>query len=98
MLQRLSPRAELVLINLICFGPFAARSIVELAERKTMIVFDDSRALMIIGMEVVCGTIAVLMLRARGWKPRDLGLRITMPLTIAGMVLLIGANLFISGL
>ena len=62
MLRRLSPVAELILINLIAFGPFAVRSIVELAERKTEIVFDDRRALMIIGMEIVCGTLAVLLL------------------------------------
>jgi membrane protease YdiL (CAAX protease family) len=90
MLRRLSPVAELILVNLICFGPFAARSIVELAERNTTIVFDDRRALFTISVEVVCGTLALLLLRARGWKPRDLGLRITMPQTIAGNVLLIG--------
>jgi membrane protease YdiL (CAAX protease family) len=90
MLRRLSPVAELIVVNLICFGPFAARSIVELAERNTTIVFDDRRALFTIGIEVVCGTLALLLLRARGWKPRDLGLRITMPQTIAGNVLLIG--------
>ncbi len=91
MLRRLSPVAELILVNLICFGPFAVRSIVELAERNTTIVFDDRRALFTIGIEVVCGTLALLLLRARGWTPRDLGLRITMPQTIAGNLLLIGS-------
>jgi len=98
MLRRLSPTAELVLVNLICFGPFATRSILELTERKTTIVFDDHRALFIIGVELFCGTIAALLLRVRGWKLSDLGLRITMPQTIAGMVLLIGANVAITGL
>lgn len=97
MLRRLSPVAELILVNLIAFGPFAVRSIVELAERNTVIVFDNRRALFIIGMEVLCGTLVVLLLRARGWKPGDFGLRITMPQTIAGMLLLIGANIFIAG-
>jgi uncharacterized protein len=98
MLRRLSPTAELILVNLICFGPFAARAIVELAERKSVIVFDDTRALQIVAMEVVLGAIALLLLRARGWTAKDLGLSITMPQTIAGMLLLIGANIAIVGI
>lgn len=98
MLRRLSPAAELILVNLICFGPFAARSILELAERKTSFLFDDRRALTLIGIELVCGALAVLLLRARGWKLSDFGLRVTMPQTIAGMLLLIGANVIVSGL
>lgn len=97
LLRRLSPAAELILVNLICFGPFAVRSSVELAERKTLIVFDDRRALILLGIEVVCGTLAILFLRARGWTASQLGLRITMPQTIAGMLLLIGANVTITG-
>lgn len=98
MLQRLSPRAELLLITLICFGPFAVRSLIELSQLKDVIVFDDARALFIIGIEVVCGALAALILRARGWTFASLGLRITMPQTIAGMLLLIGANVGIAGL
>jgi membrane protease YdiL (CAAX protease family) len=97
MLQRLSPRGELLLINLICFGPFAVRSIVELAERKSVIVFDDRRALFILGIEVACGLFAALLLRARGWTFAKLGLRFSMPQTIGGMLLLIGSNLAIAG-
>lgn len=96
MLRRLSSRAELLLVNLICFGPFAARSVFELAQRKTTLVFDDARALTILAIELVCGTVAVLLLRARGWKFADLGLRVSMPQTIAGMLILIGANVSIS--
>lgn len=97
MLQRLSPRAELFLITLICFGPFAMRSIAEMAELKSVIVFDDRRALFIIAIELVCGGLAALILRARGWTLASLGLRFSMPQTIAGMLLLIGANLAIAG-
>lgn len=97
MLQRLSPRVELLLIMLISFGPLAVRSLLEMAQLKTVIVFDDRRALFIIGIEVVCGTLAALILRARGWTFASLGLRFSMPQTIAGMLLLIGANLAIAG-
>ena len=96
MLRRLSPVAELVLVNLICFGPFAAISIVGLVERNTAHVFDDRRALAILGIELFCGTLALLLLRARGWKPADLGLRITLPQTLGGMLLLFGANFLIA--
>ncbi len=96
MLRRLSPVAELVLVNLIVFGPFAVRSIIGLAERQTVIVFDDRRALTILATELVCGALALLLLRARGWKLADLGLRITMPQTIGGMLLLIGSNIVIT--
>lgn len=97
MFRKLSRSGELVLINLIAFGPFALRSALELMERKTAIVFDDHRALSIAGIELLCGTIAVLILRARGWKLSDFGLRITMPQTIFGMLLLIGGVITISG-
>lgn len=96
MLRRLSPVAELLLVNLICFGPFAVLSIVGLAERKETIVFDDRRALTILGIELFCGTLALLLLRARGWKLADLGLRITLPHTVGGMVLLFGSNVVIA--
>lgn len=96
MLRRLSPVAELILVNLITFGPFAARSILELTERNTSIVFDNRRALVLLGTELVCGTLALLLLRARGWTLSTLGLRITMPQTIGGLVLLMGSNLVIT--
>ncbi|MDQ3280455.1 MAG: CPBP family intramembrane metalloprotease [Acidobacteriota bacterium] len=98
MLRRLSQRSELILINLICFGPLAAMAIAGLLRRETVVVFDDRRLLTIGAIELVAGTIAVLVLRARGWTAGELGLRITMPLTIAGMVLLIGSNIAIAGL
>lgn len=98
MLKRLSPRAELVLINLICFGPFAAMSIASLMRRETLLVYDDRKVYTIIAIELVAGTLATLILRTRGWKLADLGLRISMPLTIGGMLLFIGANITIAGL
>lgn len=97
MLERLTPRAELLLINLICFGPFAVRSVIELSDLRSVIVFDNARALFIVGVEVLAGTLAVLILRARGWTFEKLGLRFSMPQTIAGMLLLIGANVLVAG-
>jgi hypothetical protein len=97
MLQRLHPRVELLLINLICFGPFATMSLVGVWRRETTLLYDDRRLYTIIAIELVCGTLAILLLRARGWKLADFGLRISMPLTIAGMLLFIGANIAIAG-
>jgi membrane protease YdiL (CAAX protease family) len=97
MLRSLSPRAELLIVNLICFGPFTARSIVGLAERKTSFLFDDRGALTLLAIEVVCGALALLLLRARGWTPAALGLHVTMRQTIGGMLLLIGVYIFIGG-
>lgn len=97
MFRNLSRSGEIFLINLLCFGPFAMRSGFELYERKTMIVFDDHRGLWIAGVELLCGSLAVLILRARGWKLSDFGLQITMPQTIFGMLLLIGSVISISG-
>jgi membrane protease YdiL (CAAX protease family) len=95
----MSRRLEIILINLICFGPFAVRSILDLQKRNEIVLFDQKRALFILGIEVVCGTIAVLILRARGWKAIDLfGRRPTMPQTIAGAALIIPTVIFISGL
>jgi hypothetical protein len=61
-------------------------------------VFDDRRLLTIGAIELVAGTIALLILHARGWTAGELGMRVSMPLTIAGMVLLIGANIFITAI
>ena len=96
MVKKLSARAELTIILLICFGPFAARSIVELAARETVLVFDDRRALSLLGWELVAGLIAALVLRARPWTFADFGLRPTLRQTLGGMLLLLGANLLMA--
>ncbi len=93
----MSRRAELILINLICFGPFAARSILGLIEHKDALSFDDRGALILIGVEILCGGAAALLLRARGWSFSAFGLRPTMTQTVAGMLLLIGTYIFIGG-
>ena len=98
MLQRLSPRVELLLINLICFGPFAALSVRGMIRRDTVILYDDRYLYTTLAIELVAGTLAALLLRARGWTLSDLGLRVSMPLTIAGMLLFIGANVTVAGI
>jgi hypothetical protein len=96
MLKRLSPRAEFLIVSLLCFGPFAARSIVGLAERETQLVFDDAHALFILGIELAAGTIALLLLRGRGWTAEALGLRLSRLQTIGGMLLLLGTSMLLS--
>jgi membrane protease YdiL (CAAX protease family) len=91
----MSRRAELMFINLICFGPFAARSILGLVEHKDALTFGDREALIVIGIEIVCGVAAVLLLRARGWSFAAFGLRPTMTQTVSGMLLLIGTYIFV---
>ena len=97
-LRRIPPRVELILINLICFGPFAVKSILSLIRQDRLIVYDDAELLTIIAMEVVSGMLAVFILQARGWTLRDLGIRVTMPQTIAGVALFIAATLIIVGI
>lgn len=94
----MSSRAELLLVNLICFGPFAAISIHGLVRRETILLFDDRRLYTIVALEVICGALAILILRARGWKLRDLGLQVSMPLTISGVALYIVATTIIAGI
>lgn len=96
MLRRLSPSAEPILVNLLCFGPFAVRSLIDLGALSTRFVFDDRRALFTIGTEVVCGALAALVLYARGWRPADLGLQFTGRQILGGMLLLFGSNFLIS--
>ena len=93
MWKRLSPRTEFLIVSLLCFGPFAARSIVELTERKTLLLFNDRRALFILGVELVAGTLALLLLRARGWTASEFGLRISPGQTIGGVLLLLGTDM-----
>ncbi|HUP61798.1 MAG TPA: CPBP family intramembrane glutamic endopeptidase [Thermoanaerobaculia bacterium] len=95
LLRRLSPRGELLPINLLCFGPFAWMSITGALRREIVLLYDDRRLYTIVAIEIVCGTLALLILRARGWNLRDLGVRFTMPDTIAGFGLFIVANILI---
>lgn len=97
MLSKLSPRSELILINLICFGPFAAMAIVGLAAHRPVMLYDDRRLYTYAAIELVCGALAIAILRARGWTRADLGLKVSMPLTIFGMLLFIGANITLAG-
>ncbi|HYH10332.1 MAG TPA: CPBP family intramembrane glutamic endopeptidase [Thermoanaerobaculia bacterium] len=93
----MTSRGELLLVNLLCFGPFAAISVIELAELRSVLLFDNTRALQILGIELVCGAIALLILRKRGWDFAALGLRPTFVQTVAGMMLMLGVNLLIGG-
>ena len=95
-LRRLPPRAELILISLICFGPFAATSIAGLMRQETILLYDDRRLYTIVAIEVVASMFAIAILRARGWKLSDFNLRPSMLQLIAGMVLFIGANVTIA--
>lgn len=88
-------RGEVALINLLCFGPFATMAIYRLVTRRMSRVVDDAELLRIVAIEVVAGAVAVYVLRRRGWKLADFGLRPTFPETIFGMVLMIVANLAI---
>lgn len=88
----MTSRGELLLVNFLCFGPFAAISVIELARLQSTLVFDNTRALQILGIEVLCGSIALAILRRRGW---NFGLRPTVLQTAAGMALMFGASLLI---
>lgn len=72
-------------------------SIAGVVRRESVLVYDDQRLFTIAAIEAAAGALAILILRARGWTAGDLGLRVTMPLTIGGMVLFIGANILIAG-
>jgi len=102
VLRKLSPAGELLLVNLLCFGPFAvmsARDLMQsLATHSTTLLYDDRRLYTFVAIEVVCGTLSILLLRARGWRRSDFGLRANFPLTIAGLVLFLVANVSIAGL
>ena len=87
MIRRLPPAAELMIVNLICFGYFAGLSLFELLRGTRVHVFDDAYLLSIVAIELVTGLVALWFLRRRGWKWEDFGLRISMPETIFGSLL-----------
>lgn len=89
---------EYPLLLLLTLGPFAAMSVAGLMKRETLLVWDDRRLFTIAAIDIFCGLIALFILRARGWKRSDFGLQVSMPLTIGGMFLFIGANIFIASL
>ncbi len=95
LIRRLPPAAELVLINLICFGPFMGMSLWTLLRGGKEYVYDDRELLTVVAIEIVCGLIAVAILRARGWKMSDFGPGMTMPQMIGGFALMFGAQLAI---
>ena len=88
-IRRLSPRTELVVINVLCFGFFAGLSTWELLRGQRVHVYDDQRLLTVVAIEVVTGLLAASILRLRGWKWSDFGLRVSMPETIFGSLLFV---------
>jgi hypothetical protein len=98
LIRRMPRSAELVIVNLICFGPFIVMSAMGLVRRETTLLYDDRRLYTIVVIELLCAPLAIAFLRARGWRFSDLGLRLTMPQTIAGMLLFIWANVAIASL
>jgi membrane protease YdiL (CAAX protease family) len=95
MLRRLPPAAEIFLINLICFGPFIAISAMEVMHPVDKHVYDNREMLLVVGIELVCGLIAALILRARGWKWSDFGLQPTFGQAMLGMALYVISSLLI---
>jgi CAAX protease family protein len=96
-LQGRSSRVEIVLVNAITFGPFAAISIAGALKHERVLVFDNRRLYMIAAIEIVAGIAGALILRARRWSAADLGIGISMPSTIAGAALFVAANVTIAG-
>jgi len=88
-IRRLPPPAELIIVNVLCFGFFAAMSAYELMRGARAHVFDDAYLLLVVAIEVVTGLAALSFLRLRGWKWSDFGLRVSMPETIAGSLLFV---------
>jgi membrane protease YdiL (CAAX protease family) len=95
MLRRLPPWAEIFLINLICFGPFMAMSAWEMMHRRDGHVATNREMLTVVAIELVCGVIAALILRARGWTWADFNLQPTFRQAMAGILLCYSANLLI---
>lgn len=88
-IRRLPPPAELIIVNVLCFGFFAGVSVYELLRGTRAHVFDDAYLLLVVAIEVVTGLAAVSFLRLRGWKWSDFGLRASMPETIFGSLLFV---------
>lgn len=95
LIRRLPASAELILINLICFGPFIGMSLWTLLRGGKEYIYDDRELLTVVAIEIVCGLIAAAILRVRGWKISDFGLSVTMPQMIGGFALMFGAQLAI---
>lgn len=72
VLRKLSPTAELILVNALCFGAPIALSAWFAIQRTRHFVFDDRTMLAIVGFEVVAGALAAGLLISRGWKWSDL--------------------------
>lgn len=88
-IRRLPPRAELIIVNALCFGFFAGMSLYELLRGTRVHVFYDAYLLLLVAIEVITGLAALWFLRIRGWKWSDFGLRVSMPETIAGSLLFV---------
>lgn len=88
-IRRLPPRAELIIVNALCFGFFAGMSVFELMRGARVHVFDDRYLLLVVAIEVATGLAALSFLRIRGWKWSDFNLRVSMPETIFGSLLFV---------
>jgi len=88
-IRRLPARAELIIVNVLCFGFFAGMSLYELIRGTRVHVFHDTYLLQLVAIELITGLAAISFLRLRGWTWSDFGLRVSMPETIAGSFLFV---------
>lgn len=85
--------AEIAVINLICFGPFLVWSALELASRSGLVMFDDRRLYIAVGVELVAGTTAALILRWNGWRFAEFGFHPSLRESVGGAALLVAFSL-----
>lgn len=89
MLRRLSPRAELVLVIAICLGYPLATSLLVLLSGQRRVEMTSAHALFGIAFELLALSLTFVILRARGWRLEDLGLRFSWKAAAAGIPLFV---------
>lgn len=89
-LERLSPRGERLLINLLCFALPISTSIGAVIQRHRFYVYDTRRAISGIVYELLVMAIALAVLRIRGWRFRDFRLDPSIAGTFGGFLFFFG--------
>ena len=89
LIQRLTDSSEFILVVTVAFGFFIAQSFFNVfgAEKTGATLLTQGYLMQMVGLEIVCGFLALYILSARGWTRAHLHLSITLRETGHGILL-----------
>jgi len=89
LIQNLSPKAEFIVVAVICFSYTVVSSLYVLLSGVKRVELNSARVFRAIAVEVFILAAVAIILGIRGWRPQRLGLKFSWRLAAAGVPLFI---------